>query len=167
MDDALDPRAGLTFGPGDIVQCFDRSFDPRLSAHHGQRHRVIGTYRDPTSGIDMATIEMGNGSRIDAPFSKLTMIQRALWAAESARVPAAMIAPPAPIVFADRPGQSPGAAVERRPKTAAERVRDNEARRRARGEVAVKVWVPDTVEARADIRAFAEALVAKRAKATS
>jgi len=98
------------------------------------------------------------------------MIQRAPPASEPALVPTATIAPPAPIVPvepATRPRPPPSAAVGRQPRTAAERVRDSEARRRARGEVAVKVWVPNTAEARAEIRAFAAALVAKHAKAAS
>lgn len=40
-------------------------------------------------------------------------------------------------------------------KTPAERVRDSEAKRRERGEVAIKVWVPDTPEDREKVRAFA------------
>jgi len=170
MDDALGPHAGFTIAAGDIVLFLDRSFDPRLTAHHGQRHRVVKTYSDPKDGIDRATIEMSNGAQIDSPLSKLTLKVRAPRAAEPEPPPGAIIAEPAPIVPVERAllsRQTPGSAVKRQPKTAATRVRDSEARRRARGEVAVKVWVPDTVEARADIRAFAEALVAKRAKATS
>jgi hypothetical protein len=163
MSDALDPRAGLTVGLGDIVLFFDL----RQAAHHNQRHRVVRVYTDPTDGIDMATIEMTTGDRLNSPLRHLTMIQRA---AEPTPAPAATIAqlvPIAPVEYAARLRQPPRSAVERQPKTAAERVRASEARRRDRGEVAVKVWVPDTAEARAGVRAFAAALVAKHAKAAS
>ncbi len=39
-------------------------------------------------------------------------------------------------------------------KPLAQRVRESEARKRAKGFVAVKVWIPDTPEARQDIREY-------------
>jgi hypothetical protein len=157
MDGILDPHAAFSVGPGDIVLFVFASDDPAIAAHNNERHRVVGTYTDPEDGIDRATLDMlTTGGRLISPFCHLTMVEPAPPAGELALVPAANIAPPAPIV-----------RVERQPKTAAQRVRDSETRRRARGEVAVKVWVPDTAEARADVRAFAAALVAKHAKAAS
>ena len=51
------------------------------------------------------------------------------------------------------------AAEKQPPKTPAQRVRESESRKREKGMIAVKVWVPDNPEDREALRIFAARLV--------